>query len=34
LLNKSVFSNDKETIKGYSVYDVVQSSLELIKEIK
>ena len=34
LLNKSVFSNDKETIRGYSVYDVVQSSLELIKEIK
>ena len=34
LLNKSVFSNDKETIQGYSVYDVVQSSLELIKEIE
>ena len=34
LLNKSVFSNDKETIRGYSVYDVVQSSLELIKEIE
>jgi len=34
LLNKSVFSNDNETIKGYSVYDVVKSSLELIKEIR
>ena len=34
LLNKSVFSNDKEAIQGYSVYDVIQSSLELIKKIK
>ena len=33
-VNKSVFCSDKESIQGYSVYDVVQSSLELIKEIK
>lgn len=34
LLYKTVFSNNKETIKGYSVHDVIQCSLELIKEIK